>query len=101
MKEEKYVPVVVNLLLIADNADNRAGNKNDIKTKLEMQRKRIETVLQKLGLAMNKIKTQFLILMSYQRKRPSRKLTGRDYTENVTITVSGTELDQKETLKTL
>ena len=47
------------------------GSREDIKRKVELQGEKVDISLKKLGLAMNKSKTQFITAMNYQRKKPS------------------------------
>ena len=44
------------------------GDLKDIKNKVEMQGAKIDDTLRRLGLSMNKSKTQFTIVMNYQRR---------------------------------
>ena len=79
------------------------GRMKEIKEKSESQGSLIEATLNKLGLVMNKIRTQFLIVMSYQRKYPSRKIESirREYDTKLTIDISNSKIEQKEDLKIL
>ena len=52
----------------------KRNKKEETKKTLEVQGNLIENTLKKLGLCMNKLKTQFIQCMSYQRLLPSRKL---------------------------
>ena len=67
------------------------------------QGKRIEEVLIKIGLLMNKSKTQFLACMSYQRRKPScgNKEARDRFNTPMVARVGGENVEEQKTLKTL
>ena len=92
------------MTVFADDASSihrSKGGMTDIAGKLQEQGMKIESVLRKLGLAMNQLKTQFLITMTYQRQKPSRRKENREYEGKTQIQLSESKIDQKDTLRTL
>ena len=87
------------------NAISRSKNSDraELEMNVEMQGTRIEEVLRKIGLLMNKSKTQFLACMSYQRRKPScRSIEARDrYNTPMVARVGGENVEEQKTLKTL
>ena len=70
--------------------------------KVEEQRTKMNNILKKLGLCMNTGKTQFIVAMNYQRRRPSKVVvTDRKYEEKMEVKIGDSLVKENDTLKTL
>ena len=56
-----------------------------------------------MGLSLNKIKTQFMVAMNYHKRRPGRIMNKEEriYYRDLKVTIAGSEINKKSTLKTL
>ena len=82
---------------------SRGKGRETITNKVEQQGRKVEMVLKKLGLKINNKKTQFIVCMNRQRRKPSVGNTDvRDrYNETFEANVAGKAIKESESLKTL
>ena len=81
----------------------KGKSKKSIERRVEQQGNRVEKVLRKLGLCINKKKTQLLICMNRQRRNPSCGLedTRERYKGKLTANIGGQLVEETGSLKTL
>ena len=79
------------------------SRRGEVEEKVKVKGEEIENTLRKLGLCMNKKKTQFLHGMNYQRRKPSCKspIFINQFEEKMTVEVGGMPVEEKDTVKTL
>ena len=81
----------------------KGDNPRVIEESVEIQANDIENELGKSGLLINKKKTQFLVIMNFQRRKSSIRHQNADrrFDTKMKVRVGGEEVEESESLKTL
>ena len=76
-------------------------NEDEVKKNIEKQGDKLEEALKRVGLSMNRMKTQFIVCMNYQQRKPSRQNPrNREYEKPLEVEVGQALVKEKDNLKT-
>ena len=79
------------------------SSKENIRSEIREKGGQIENELKKLGLCMNIKKTQIILAMNYQRRKPSCKsgVNSNQFQDKISVEIGGTAVEEAESMKTL